>query len=288
MSLVINSAATVATGMSPIVDAALAADSVFIDGVSYTSEHDIGNAGQVQIVVDSLTTVEPGVPGGNFSDNEYANTVVDLNINNSFKESDKVPSYFENTMPVDLLMQKTLHVSESIRVGRQKTILAAVVKSLTAAADTEAVTSANVKAKVLAARTALRKAHAHPNVIIASVDVYSAMLTVAGSEYTPVKNDEVVRDGRIGYWMGILWVECSLLDGSSSYKWIDGSGETQTVDCSKVEFIMYEFRKLAIVDRLDGLRIKESEKFFGSLVQGEVVTGIKVKNTSAFFLKKNA
>ena len=288
MALVINSAATVATGMSPIVDSALAADSVFIDGVSYSSEHDIGNAGQIQVVVDSLTTVEPGVPGANFSDNEYANTVVDVNINNSFKESDKVPSYFENTMPVDLLMQKTLHVSESIRVGRQKTIIAAVVKALTAASDTTAIDSSNVKAKVLAARTALRKAFANPNVIIASVDVYSAMLTVAGSEYTPVRNDEVVREGRIGYWMGILWIECPLLDGSSSYKWIDGSGSTQTVDCSKVEFIMYQADKLAVIDRLDGLRVKESEKFFGSLVQGEVVTGVKVKNTSVFFLKKKA
>lgn len=288
MALVINSAATVATGMSPIVDSALAADSVFIDGISYSSEHDIGNAGQIQVVVDSLTTVEPGVPGANFSDNEYANTVVDVNINNSFKESDKVPSYFENTMPVDLLMQKTLHVSESIRVGRQKTILAAVVNALTAASDTTAIDASNVKAKVLAARTALRKAFANPNVIIASVDVYSAMLTVAGSEYTPVRNDEVVREGRIGYWMGILWIECPLLDGSSSYKWIDATGTTQTVDCSKVEFIMYQADKLAVIDRLDGLRVKESEKFFGSLVQGEVVTGIKVKNASAFFLKKKA
>lgn len=288
MALVINSAATVATGMSPIVDSALAADSVFIDGVSYSSEHDIGNAGQIQVVVDSLTTVEPGVPGANFSDNEYANTVVDVNINNSFKESDKVPSYFENTMPVDLLMQKTLHVSESIRVGRQKTILAAVVNALTAASDTTAIDASNVKAKVLAARTALRKAFANPNVIIASVDVYSAMLTVAGSEYTPVRNDEVVREGRIGYWMGILWIECPLLDGSSSYKWIDATGTTQTVNCSKVEFIMYQADKLAVIDRLDGLRVKESEKFFGSLVQGEVVTGIKVKNASAFFLKKKA
>lgn len=285
MALVINDAATVATGMSPIVDSALAADSIFIDGVSFSSEHDIGNAGQIQVVVDSLDTVEPGVPGANFSNTEYANTVVDININNSFKKSDKVPSYFENTMPVELLMQKTLHVTESVRVGRQKSILAYVVDSLTAADDTDALTAANLVTKVTDARAALRKNHCNPNVIIASVDTYTLMLKVAGTQYTPVKNDEIIRTGRIGYWLGILWIEADLLDGSSSYKYLDADGDTETVDCSAVDFIMYQYDKLAVVDRLDGLRVKESESFFGSLVQEEVVAGFKIKNANAFYLK---
>lgn len=283
MALVIGGAATVATGMSPIVDAALAADDIFIDGLSYSSEHEIGNAGQIQVVCGSVDAIDPTVPGADFNHNAYANTVKDINCNNSFKDSVKVPAYFEASMPVDVLMSKTLQVTESCRVGRQKAILAALCYGLTE--DQKAAVTGVVDTDIMTARAALRKKNAKPNVVIADVDTYSAMLATAGTKYVPYKNEEIVTTGRIGFYLGMLWIECPLMgESGQAVKFYDASGTLRTVDVSAVKFIMYQADKLAVVDRLDGLRIKESENFFGSLVQEELVTGILVKNADAFFL----
>lgn len=283
MALVIGGNATVATGMSPIVDAALAADDVFIDGVSFSSEHEIGNAGQIQVVCGTLDAVDPTVPGADFNHNAYANTVKDINCNNSFKDSVKVPAYFEASMPVDVLMSKTLQVTESCRVGRQKAILGGLVYSLSSNQKGTMGVS-GIESDIMATRAKLRKKNAKPNIVLADVDTYSAMLATAGSKYVPYKNEEVVTTGRIGYYMGMLWIEVSFMgESGQSVKFYDATGTLRTVDVSAIKYIMYQGDKLAVVDRLDGLRIKESENFFGSLVQEELVAGILVKNADAFF-----
>lgn len=283
MALVIGSAATVATGMSPIVDAALAADDIFIDGLSFSSDHEIGNAGQIQVVCGTVDAIDPSVPGADFNHNAYANTVKDINCNNSFKDSVKVPSYFEASMPVDVLMSKTEQVTQSVRIGRQKAILAALVYGLTS--NQKGAVTGTVLTDIMNARKALRKKNANPDVVIADVDTYSAMLETAGSKYIPYKNEEIVVTGRIGYYLGMLWIEASIMgETSQSVKFYDASGSLRTVDVSAVKFIMYQHDKLAVVDRLDALRVKESENFIGSLVQEELVSGILVKNVDAFFL----
>ena len=283
MALVIGSVATVATGMSPIVDAALAADDIFIDGLSFSSDHEIGNAGQIQVVCGTVDAIDPSVPGADFNHNAYANTVKDINCNNSFKDSVKVPSYFEASMPVDVLMSKTEQVTQSVRIGRQKAILAALVYGLTS--DQKGAVTGTVLTDIMNARKALRKKNANPDVVIADVDTYSAMLETAGSKYIPYKNEEIVVTGRIGYYLGMLWIEASIMgETSQSVKFYDASGSLRTVDVSAVKFIMYQHDKLAVVDRLDALRVKESENFIGSLVQEELVSGILVKNVDAFFL----
>ena len=110
MALVVGNA-TVATGMSPIVEAGLYADPVFIDGVSFSSRYNIGSAGQIQVEkYAGGRGVAPSTPGANFTDRDYENTVVDINVNNSFKDSAKVPNYYEATMPTDIKMNKTLDV----------------------------------------------------------------------------------------------------------------------------------------------------------------------------------
>lgn len=289
MALVIGSA-TVATGMSPIVEAGLYADPIFVDGVTFTSKHEIGNAGQIQVEVYSGGRgVTPGTPGANFTDRDYENTVVDINLNNSFKDSVKVPAYFEASLPTSVLMNKTLDVTQRVATGRQESALAALVHQGTDSEDTDAITEANLKSKVLAARTALSKKHAKPNVVLASVDTYATMLSLAGKEFTPMYNDDVNRTGKIGLWLGMLWVEANLLDGTTSdYKYINASGSDETVDTSTVDFIMYDANAFSIIDRLDLLRVKDSEMFAGSKVQEEIACGFAVTNKDCVLVKKNA
>ena len=286
MALVVGQA-TVATGMSPVVEGGLYADEIFQDGVTFTSEHDIGNAGQIQVEVYSPdNSIEPKTPGADFTNSEYANTVIDINTNNSFQKSQKVPAYVQATMPTSVLLNKIWAVTEDIRIARQKTGLAVLATEGTASADTDAITSAKVKEKVLALRKELRKKHARPDTVIASVDAYSSMLETAGKDYTPVSNDSVVATGRVGYWMGMLWVEATLLGGS--FKYNDASGVAQAVDTSDIELVMYDHMAFSIIDKLVMLRTIDNPNAAGSLVQVEIDSGFKVTNKDCVIVKKNA
>ena len=279
--------ANVATAMSDLVETGLYADEIFQDGITFTSGHDVGNAGQIQVEVYSPdNSIEPKTPGADFVNSEYANTVIDINTNNSFQKSQKVPAYVQATMPNNVLVAKTYAVTEDIRIARQKTGLAVLATEGTASSDTDAITSANIKEKVLALRKDLRKKHAKPDVVIASVDAYSAMLETAGKDYTPVSNDSVVATGRIGYWMGMLWVEATLLGGSFKYR--NASGVAQTVDTSKVELIMYDHMAYSIIDKLVMLRTIDNPNAAGALVQEEIDTGFKVTNPACVVVKKKS
>lgn len=288
MALVVGSAG-VASGMSPVVEQALYADEVFVDGISFTSKHEVGNAGQIQVVKYAADdSIEPTAPGSNFSDDAYANNVLDINCNNAFQKSVKVPAYYEATMPVDVRADRTWDVTRAVGVGRQKAAIANLVKNGTDAADTTAVTKSNVKDLVINGRQALIKKNAKPNVIIASPEVYGCMLKAAGTEYTPMFNDEVIRMGRVGSYMGIVWFESSLLDGTSSYKYLKADGTAETVDCSKVDYILYDGNAFSIIDKLVALRVIDSELFMGSKIQEEIDTGFLVTNADCVLVKKNA
>lgn len=288
MALVIGGNATVATGMSPIVEAGLYADPIFIDGVTFSSRYNIGSAGQIQVeVYKGGRGVKPKSPGTDFTDRDYENTVVDINVNNGFQDSAKVPSYFQNTMPTGVLMNKTLEVSEKIRSGRQESALAALANMGKASDNTDALTKDNIKEVILDHVGKLNKKHAKPDVVLASVDTYNLMLAVAGKEYTPMYNDIATRTGLVGIWGGMLWVKATLLNGEiSDLSYLNETGNNTVVDTSGIDFIMYDHMAYSIIDRLDMLRVKDSEMFNGSKVQGEIASGFKVTNEDCVLVKK--
>ena len=277
--------AEVASAMSEIVERGLYADEVFQNGITYTSEHDVGNAGQIQVAVYSPdNSIEPKIPGSDFTNSEFTNTVININTNNSFQKSQKVPIYVQTTMPNDPLMDKVLSVTEDIRIAFQKTGLAVLVAEATVSDDNEAITSANIKEKVLALRKDLRKKHAKPDIVFASVDAYSAMLEIAGKDYTPATNDSVIATGRVGYWMGMRWVEVTLL--GNTYKYNDASGVAQTVDTSGVELIMYDHKAYSIIPKVTMIRIIDNPNAAGYLIQVEVDAGFKLTNSACAIVKK--
>lgn len=286
MALVVNNA-TVATGMSPVVERALYADAVLMDGVTFTSKFSIGNVGQIQVVkYNPDGTVQPTTPGSDFNDSAYTNNVIDINCNNGFQKSQKVPQYYVNTMPVSLLIEETWNLTESVRIGRQKTALANLVHEGTATSGA-VVTASNIKDIILNQRAVLREKNCTPDVIICSVAVYTEMLKYAGTEFIPQTNESIVSTGRVGKWMGILWVECSQLDGASTYKYIDQSGTVQTQSMANVDFILYDHEAFSIIDRLNLLRIIDSEHFSGSKIQQELASGFKVTNPGCVTVYKH-
>lgn len=288
MALVIGGKATVATGMSLVAEGALYADPIFIDGVTFTSKHSIGNAGQIQVVKygKGASALEPKVPGSNFTDEDYSNTVLEINCNNAFQKSVKVPSYYGATMPLDVQAEKTIDVTLQVSEGRQASGLAVLADEGTIVEDTTVITADNVKKIMLTNRMALRKKNAKPNVVLCNVETYSAVLEAAGKDFTPMYNDSVVRQGKVGYWLGMYFIEATLLDGTSTYKYMQANGTPKAVDISKVQFIMYDFNAFTIIDRLDTLRILASEMFSGEKVQEELSVGMLVTNKDCVLVKK--
>lgn len=287
MALVIGNA-TVATAMSPLVEDALYADEIFRDGVTFSSRYDVGNAGQIQVIKYTPdTSITPGVPGSDFTDTEYSNTVMEINCNNSFQKSVKVPNYFENTIPSNLLVSKTYEVTESLRVGRMKSGIAVLCHDGTAAAYKTALSSVNLKTAILTDRAKLRKKNANPKVVIASVDTYMKMLQMAGTEYTPLMNERMNATAQVGTWLGMLWLECTIL-GETNLKYRDSDGAEQPVDTTGIDYIMYDGMAFTIIDKLSMLRVKESEHFMGSKIQEEIDTGFAVTNADCVLVHKTS
>lgn len=286
MALVVNGA-TVATAMSPIVEAGLYADEIFIEGKTFTSQYDVDSAGQIQVEKYSPDMeVKAKVPGSNFSDKDYKNTVININTNNAFQYSQKVPAYFEATMPTSVKMNQTLRTTENVRIGRQKAGLAALVYGGTESTNNTAITVDNFKEEFLKDRKILVDKFAKPNVAITSTEVYNIMLKLAGTEFTPSTNENVVTTGQVGYWMGILWIEAPLLGGSLSF--LNESGVEQSVDTANIDYILYDYKAYSIIDKLTMLRVIDSEEFAGSKIQEEIDTGFKVTNPDCVLVRKNA
>ena len=285
MALVVNGA-TVATAMSPIVEAGLYADEIFIEGRTFTSQYDVDSAGQIQVEKYSPDMeVKAKVPGSNFSDKDYKNTVININCNNAFQYSQKVPAYFEATMPTSVKMNQTLRTTENVRIGRQKAGIAALVHGGTASTNNEAITETNFKEEFLKDRKILVDKFAKPNVAITSTEVYNIMLKLAGTEFTPSTNENVVTTGQVGYWMGILWIEAPLLGGSLSF--LNESGIEETVDTANIDYILYDYKAYSIIDKLTMLRVIDSEDFAGSKIQEEIDTGFKVTNADCVLFRKH-
>ena len=285
MALVVNGA-TVATAMSPIVEAGLYADEIFIEGKTFTSQYDVDSAGQIQVEKYSPDMeVKAKVPGSNFSDKDYKNTVININCNNAFQYSQKVPAYFEATMPTSVKMNQTLRTTENVRIGRQKAGIAALVHGGTESTNNEAITETNFTEEFLKDRKALVDKFAKPNVAITSTEVYNIMLKLAGTEFTPSTNENVVTTGQVGYWMGILWIEAPLLGGSLSF--LNESGLEQSVDTANIDYVLYDYKAYSIIDKLTMLRVIDSEEFAGSKIQEEIDTGFKVTNADCVLVRKH-
>lgn len=274
---------------SAIVAPNLYYDSVFQPGLTYNDQYqgDAEGAGAVNVFrLAAKSAKDPKQPASDFSHGTADNDLIPVLMNNAQQESTKIYNVQAESVPFDMA---DAHLSQSVQVcreGWQMSGLACLVNEGTALADMTAITASNVKSKIIEGRKGIRKQKASANVVLASVDTYSAMLEAAGDQFTPVKNDEIIRTGQMGYWLGMLWVECNMMDLSTAAKYYDYTGTLKTVDLSKIDYIMYDWRGLHIVDLLSMARIKESENFNGSLAQVEIITGYRLGDANYAVVKK--
>lgn len=266
-------------------------DSIFQPGLTYSDQFqgEAENAGAVQIFrLAAKAAKDPKPPASDFTHGSADNELIPLLLNNSQQESTKIYNVQAQAVPYDMADS---HLSQSVQVcreGWQQSGLACLVNEGTALSDTTPITAANVKSKIIVGRKTIRKQKASANVVLASVDTFSAMLEEAGDKYTPVTNDEMFQTGQVGKYLGMLWVECNMIDLTAAAKYYDHSGTLKTVDLTEVEYIMYDWRGFHIVDLLTMARLKDSENFNGSLAQVEIVSGYRLGDKNYAVVKKKS
>ena len=266
-------------------------DSIFQPGLTYSDQFqgEAENAGAVQIFrLAAKAAKDPKPPASDFTHGSADNELMPLLLNNSQQESTKIYNVQAQAVPYDMA---DAHLSQSVQVcreGWQQSGLACLVNEGTALSDTTPITAANVKSKIIVGRKTIRKQKASANVVLASVDTFSAMLEEAGDKYTPVANDEMFQTGQVGKYLGMLWVECNMIDLTAAAKYYDHSGSLKTVDLTEVEYIMYDWRGFHIIDLLTMARLKDSENFNGSLAQVEIVSGYRLGDKNYAVVKKKS
>ena len=271
-----------------IVEPNLYPEMVFEPGITYNEQFQgDANAGAVKVPKQkSDGPTDPTTPAGNFSDTDSANELITVTLNNSFRKSKKIYKVAANAVSYELADQTFSVALADVREGYQASGLACLVTEGTDLSDVDAITSKNVKTKVVAARKTLRKAKAKADVVLASVDTFSAMLEAAGDQFTPTKNDEMIATGQVGYWLGMKWIEANATENTTA-KFYDYAGILHTVDLTGVDFVMYDHRFFSIVDNLEEMRIIDSEDFVGSKAQVEINTGYRVTTKEGVVVKAN-
>lgn len=266
-------------------------DAVFQPGLTYSDQYqgDAEGAGAVKIFkLAAKAAKDPKTPASDFEHGKADNDLIPLLLNNLQQESTKIYNVQADAVPYDMA---DAHLAQSVQVcreGWQMSGLACLVNEGTAMEDTEAITKENITTKIIGGRKAIRKQKASANVVMASVETYSTMLEASGDKFIPVKNDEIIRTGQMGYWLGMLWVECNMMDLTNAAKYYDYTGTLKTVDLTSVDYIMYDWRGLHIVDLLSMARLKDSENFNGSLAQVEICSGYRLGDKNYAVIKKHS
>ena len=275
---------------SPIIEPNFYFDAVFQPGLTFSDQHqgDAEGAGAVKIFrLAAKAAKDPKKPASDFEHGAANNDLIPLLLNNLQQESTKIYNVQAGAVPYDMADAHLAQSTQVCREGWQMSGLVCLVHEGTVMEDTEAITKNNIISKIIAGRKSIRKQKASANVVMASVETYSTMLEAAGDKFIPVKNDEIIRTGQMGYYLGMLWVECNMLDLSTAAKYYDYTGTLQTEDLSKVEYIMYDWRGLHIVDLLDMVRLKDSENFNGTLAQVEICSGYRLGDKNYAVVKKS-
>ena len=272
-----------------ILEPNLYGDAIMQPGQTFNNQYQ-GDAAAGLVKIYKTTrdsAVDPTTPAGDFSNENIANTLIELRLNNSFRKSKKIYDVAANSVQYKVADETLSTAIKDVQEGWHYSALACLAYEGTDLADYTAITKDNIKSYVLTARKALRNNHAKPNTVIASVAVYSAMLELAGGDYTPSKNENTLTTGRVGVWLGMTWYEGDLLDNEQA-KYYDHAGTLRVVDLTDVDFIMYDSTTFHIVNNLNAMRLRDAESFIGTLAQVEINAGFRVSNAEKVVIKKNS
>lgn len=268
----------------PILEPNLYTDTVLIPGVTYTDKYVVGPAGQ--LFIHHLTkgnVIEPGAPGRDFSDQAAADSLIAIQLNNNFQESVKIYGVQANAVAFDMGEEYLAKAIKDVREGRQYSALACMAHEGTLDSDTTAITTgAGAVAKLLALRKAIKDNHGFANFALVNTNIYALLLSELGFAKTA---DPAIVDAALMERFGLTIIECNSFDADAKY--IDYTGTTQTVMLDGVEMIVGYGEAFSIVPNLEAMRLKDSERFVGSLAQVEMNMGFRVTSPDQIVVKKS-
>lgn len=270
---------------SAILEPNLFLDSVLIPGVTYTDKFQ-GDAasGAVKFHKLGVAAIDPTAPAQDFTDVDVADALITLPLNNSFRRSRKIFRVSANAVAFDLAEQELSTAVQEVSEGWQKAGVALMAATVTETIDATVITATNVKSFIVAYRKKIKDAKGVANFCFVSTSVYAAILTAAGAEFTPTRNELINNTGNVGMWLGLVIIEVNIFNEAAA-KYIDAAGAVQTVDLTKVDLIMGDYRAFGIATNLEAMRLKDSERFVGSLAQVEINSGFAVTNALRIQMK---
>lgn len=272
---------------SGILEPNLYHGAIFADGITFTSKYEEGPAGGIFVHKLTSTPAVPGTPGRDFTDEATADTLIPIVLNNNFQKSKKIYGVQAAAVSAPLADESLSMATQEVGEGWNVAGCACLATEGTDMGDTAALTTANVKTKVLAARKMVADGKGKANVLICNTDTYAKILEAAGASFTPSLNDAWNMTGNIGTWLGFVVVEASALNETTA-KYYDHAGDLKEVDLSKVDFMLYNSEAFSIVNNFDVARIIDSENFAGSKAQVELNAGYRVTSAPQVVVKKHA
>jgi len=270
------------------IEANLYFGSVLQPGITFTDKY-TAKAGGIYVHKlggGSSTGVVPGVPGRDFTDTVEVDSLIQMVFNNNFQKSRKIYGVTAAAVGYDKAEAELAEAVKQVSQGWQTSGVASMTKEGTDMADVVAVTALNIKAYIIKMRKMLVLACANPTFALVSADNFEAFLTYSGTQYTPAINDSVLA-GRSANLLGINLIEANMLTQATA-KYYDYAGVLQTIDLTKVDFIMGDAEAFSALNNFETMRIIDSERFVGSLAQVETNAAYRVNNAARLLVKKHA
>ena len=258
-------------------------NSWLIPEASYTNKHQNGPAGSILVHrLKNFSAVTPGKPGRDFEHVNATDEVIPILLNNNYQKSRKLYDVEIGAIGASLAEESLAAATEEVRMGREQSALAALCTEGTQGLSTP-VSAENVKDAILAERQAMIEQSGYADIILASPSTYTALLTVSGRDFTPVQNERIQMEGRVGKWYGFTVFECNGLSSQSPAMYYDYDNRERTVspeDLKLIDFIMYNSQALSVVDNLSRYKLQDGGVIFnGVAAQVEVNTGFRVTNS---------
>lgn len=267
-------------------------DSFLVDGVTFTSKYTKGDPKAGVVWFHKIATTSRGseAVGGDYTHEEANNTLVPIYVTNAFRRSKKLRGVVAAQINAAFMDQVATEQAEDVRVDKDACAIAGLVYGGTESADTAAIDETNVINKIVKCKKELKKKKVTPNVLLVSPEVEAAMQEahLTKSIFTPVTNDELVKAGVIGKYLGMYVFPRVELGDAANTAIVYRNDEAHNVDLSKVEMVMYNNNFFGKIDSFEEARIAPSNEFAGMYANVEQNTGFGVVNAAAVLVKKQA
>ncbi len=222
-SVIYGDAKHVDSKFSAIFEPNLFADNVLRPGISYTDKYSIGPAGQIFVHKTGLAGVTVGSPSGNFSHENVEDSLINIVLDKAFRQSRMIYGDASATTAGNLESNELATAIQEIAQAWQLEGLKTLVVNSDLASNTAEFDNTNAtnsfKKNFIDMRKALRNNKAQPDIALLSTEAYAYALDYSGREYQLNTNDEILRTGMIGVFMGINTAETQLfLDDVITYE----------------------------------------------------------------------